>query len=150
LQLLARGRGRRLEAQRAVLGLDLDVDAIKAEDVELDVHVEARPRPVHPLHRQELPPPDLAARCGGGGRQVALVRGHHGEGATGKTVVEWIIAGRLAEARNRLLHTDEMIDVITERVGYADPTHFIRLFRRTHDATPAAWRARQRALRTTS
>lgn len=72
------------------------------------------------------------------------------KGATGKTVVEWIIAGRLAEARNRLLHTDERIDVIAERVGYADPTHFIRLFRRTHDATPAAWRARQRALRTTA
>lgn len=68
------------------------------------------------------------------------------KGATGKTVVEWITAGRLAEARNRLLHTDEMIDVIAERVGYADPTHFIRLFRRMHDATPAAWRARQRAL----
>lgn len=67
--------------------------------------------------------------------------------ATGKTVVEWIIAGRLAEARKRLLHTDEMIDVIAERVGYAEPTHFIRLFRRTHDITPAAWRARQRALR---
>lgn len=72
------------------------------------------------------------------------------KGATGKTVVEWIIAGRLAESRNRLLHTDEMIDVIAERVGYADPTHFIRLFRRMHDATPAVWRARQRALRTTS
>jgi AraC-like DNA-binding protein len=70
--------------------------------------------------------------------------------ATGKTVVAWIIAGRLAEARNRLLHTDEMIDVIAERVGYADPTHFIRLFRRTHNATPAAWRARQRELRMTS
>jgi AraC family transcriptional regulator, transcriptional activator of pobA len=69
--------------------------------------------------------------------------------ATGKTVVEWIIAGRLAEARNRLLHTDERIDVIAERVGYADPTHFIRLFRRAHDATPAAWRSRQRALRAT-
>lgn len=70
--------------------------------------------------------------------------------ATGKTVVEWILAGRLAEARNRLLHTDEMVDVIAERVGYADPTHFIRLFRRTHGATPAAWRARQRALRVPS
>lgn len=68
---------------------------------------------------------------------------------TGKTVVEWIIAGRLAEARNRLLHTDERVDVIAERVGYADPTHFIRLFRRMHGTTPAAWRARERALRTT-
>ncbi|MCU0655017.1 MAG: AraC family transcriptional regulator [Polyangiaceae bacterium] len=70
--------------------------------------------------------------------------------ATGKTVVEWILAGRIAEARNRLLHTDERVDIIAERVGYADPTHFIRLFRRTHGATPAAWRARQRALRATS
>jgi AraC-like DNA-binding protein len=37
-----------------------------------------------------------------------------------------------------------MVDVIAERVGYADPTHFIRMFRRQHGATPAAWRASQR------
>ena len=60
--------------------------------------------------------------------------------ATGRSAVQWIIAGRMAEARNLLLHSDEMIDVVAERVGYADPTHFIRLFRRTHGATPAAWR----------
>ncbi len=64
--------------------------------------------------------------------------------ATGKSVMDWIIAGRLAEARNRLLHTDERVDVVADRVGYADPTHFIRLFRRAHGCTPAAWRARQR------
>lgn len=68
--------------------------------------------------------------------------------ATGKTVVEWIIAGRLAEARRRLLHTDERIEIIAERIGYADPTHFIRLFRRMHAATPTAWRAGQRSLDT--
>jgi AraC-like DNA-binding protein len=34
-----------------------------------------------------------------------------------------------------------MVDVIAERVGYADPSHFIRMFRREHGATPAAWRA---------
>lgn len=64
--------------------------------------------------------------------------------ATGKSVMAWIISGRLAEARNRLLHTDEMVEVIAERVGYADPTHFIRLFRRAHGSTPSAWRAQQR------
>jgi AraC-like DNA-binding protein len=64
--------------------------------------------------------------------------------ATGRSVVEWIISGRLAEACNRLAHTDEMVDVIAERVGYADATHFIRLFRRTHGVTPAAWRRAQR------
>jgi AraC family transcriptional activator of pobA len=62
--------------------------------------------------------------------------------ATGKTVLEWIISGRLTEARRRLLHTDERIDIIAERVGYADPNHFIRMFRRVHGVTPSAYRAR--------
>jgi AraC family transcriptional regulator, transcriptional activator of pobA len=61
--------------------------------------------------------------------------------ATGKTVGEWIIDGRMAEARRLLLHSGEMVDVIAERVGYADPTHFIRMFRRAHGATPAQWRS---------
>lgn len=64
--------------------------------------------------------------------------------ATGRTVVSWIVEGRLAEARRRLLETDEYVDVIAERVGYADPSHFVRLFRRHHGAPPAAWRARAR------
>jgi hypothetical protein len=42
-----------------------------------------------------------------------------------------------APGSRRLLHTDERVDIIAERIGYADPTHFIRLFRRgamTHTA----------------
>ncbi|RKH02145.1 AraC family transcriptional regulator [Corallococcus sp. CA053C] len=64
--------------------------------------------------------------------------------ATGHSAVEWIISGRLAEARRRLLSTDERIDIIAERVGYADPTHFIRLFRRAEGLTPALWRKQHR------
>lgn len=64
--------------------------------------------------------------------------------ATGRPVQAWIIAGRLAEAARRLRHTDERVDVIAERVGYADATHFIRLFRRANGVTPQAWRALQR------
>ncbi len=60
--------------------------------------------------------------------------------ATGRSTGEWIIAGRMAEARRRLLHSGERIDSIAEHVGYADATHFIRMFRREHGATPAAWR----------
>jgi AraC family transcriptional activator of pobA len=60
--------------------------------------------------------------------------------ATGRSAVEWIIAGRMAEARRLLLHSDELVDAVAERIGYADPTHFIRMFRRAHGATPAAWR----------
>lgn len=63
--------------------------------------------------------------------------------ATGRSAVQWIVSGRMAEARRLLLHSDERIDVIAERVGYADATHFIRMFRRAHGATPAAWRAAQ-------
>lgn len=66
--------------------------------------------------------------------------------ATGRTVVEWIIDGRMAEARRRLAETDEYVDMIAERVGYADPSHFVRLFRRHHGVAPAAWRAQQRAM----
>lgn len=64
--------------------------------------------------------------------------------ATGRSALAWVIAGRMAEARRRLLHSDERVDIVAERVGYADVTHFIRLFRRTHGATPAAWRAMRR------
>lgn len=61
--------------------------------------------------------------------------------ATGRSAGAWILAGRMAEARRLLLHSDEMIEIIGERVGYADATHFIRTFKREHGATPAAWRA---------
>jgi AraC family transcriptional regulator, transcriptional activator of pobA len=63
--------------------------------------------------------------------------------ATGRSAVQWIVSGRMAEARRLLLHSDERIEVVAERVGYADATHFIRMFRREHGATPAAWRAAQ-------
>jgi AraC-like DNA-binding protein len=68
--------------------------------------------------------------------------------ATGLSAGAWIVRGRMAEARRLLLHGSEMVDVIAERVGYADATHFIRMFRREHGETPAAWRAaRRRELR---
>ena len=65
--------------------------------------------------------------------------------ATGRSVHAWIVAGRMGEARRRLLHSDEQVEIIGERVGYPDPTHFIRTFRRHHgDQTPAAWRRARR------
>jgi AraC family transcriptional regulator, transcriptional activator of pobA len=61
--------------------------------------------------------------------------------ATGSTAQEWIIRFRMTEARRRLLHTEEQVEIIADRVGYADVTHFIRMFKRHHDGlTPAAWR----------
>ena len=59
---------------------------------------------------------------------------------TGRTVLEWITERRMAEARRLLVETDESVEEIGTRVGYDDPTYFIRSFRRTHKVTPAAWR----------
>lgn len=64
--------------------------------------------------------------------------------ATGRSALAWILAGRMAEARRLLLHSDAPVEAIADRVGYGDATHFIRMFRREHGATPAAWRARAR------
>lgn len=59
---------------------------------------------------------------------------------TGMTVQQWIIERRMAEARQRLMASDENIDVIAERVGYRDVTLFIRHFKRAHGVTPRHWR----------
>jgi AraC-like DNA-binding protein len=47
--------------------------------------------------------------------------------ATGRSAGEWIVAGRMSEARRLLLHSGERVEIIAERVGYADPTHFIHV-----------------------
>ncbi|MFY3743520.1 helix-turn-helix domain-containing protein [Anaeromyxobacter sp. Red801] len=62
---------------------------------------------------------------------------------TGRTVGEWILAQRMAEARRRLRATDGSVEAIAGHVGYADVTHFIRQFRRVHGRTPAQWRRAQ-------
>lgn len=78
------------------------------------------------------------------GRTPAYVT-HTLKRATGRSVGEWISHGRMAEARRLLLHSEELVDVIAGRVGYADVTHFIRTFRRAHGTTPAKWRSEARA-----
>jgi AraC-like DNA-binding protein/mannose-6-phosphate isomerase-like protein (cupin superfamily) len=59
---------------------------------------------------------------------------------TGMTVQQWIIERRMAEARQRLMASDENVDVLAERVGYRDVTLFIRHFKRAHGTTPRRWR----------
>lgn len=86
---------------------------------------------------EKLTPADVAAAVGRSPAYVTTALSR----ATGRSAGAWIVAGKMAEARRLLLRSDEMVDVIAERVGYADPTHFIRMFRRSHGLTPAAWRA---------
>jgi AraC family transcriptional regulator, transcriptional activator of pobA len=60
---------------------------------------------------------------------------------TGRTVGEWIIERRMAEARGLLAETDLPISEVARRVGVADPGYFSRLFSRTHGTSPRRWRA---------
>ena len=61
---------------------------------------------------------------------------------TGRTVQEWIIERRMAEARSLLSDTDLPVAEIARRIGMSDPGYFSRLFRRTHDTSPREWRGR--------
>lgn len=64
---------------------------------------------------------------------------------TGRTVMEWVTDVRVATACRLLLITDETVDVVAERVGFASTSHFHRVFRRQHAMTPARWRTLHRA-----
>lgn len=61
---------------------------------------------------------------------------------TGRTVQEWIIERRMADARMLLTETDLPIAEVARRVGVPDPGYFSRLFGRTHGVPPRKWRGR--------
>ena len=61
---------------------------------------------------------------------------------TGRTVQEWIIERRMAEARTMLEETDLPVAEIARRVGVFDPGYFSRVFARTHGISPRQWRGR--------
>ena len=61
---------------------------------------------------------------------------------TGRTVQEWIIERRMAEARSLLSDTELPVGEISRRVGMSDPGYFSRLFRRSHGTSPREWRGR--------
>lgn len=83
---------------------------------------------------------DVAAAVGRAPAHVAATVKRH----TGHTVGDWITSVRVAEAVSRLVHTDASVAEIAERVGWHDPTHFIRQFRKALGVTPAAWRREHR------
>jgi AraC-like DNA-binding protein len=60
---------------------------------------------------------------------------------SGRTVLEWITARRLMEARRLLANTDATIEEIANRVGYEDVGNFRRRFRQCHGMSPHEWRS---------
>ena len=63
---------------------------------------------------------------------------------TGKTVNNWIIERRIAEASTLLLETNYSVEEIALKVGYQNINHFYCQFRDYYKNTPRAWRESQR------
>lgn len=59
---------------------------------------------------------------------------------TGRTVLDWILERRMAEARKLLLQTDQTLSAIASQIGYRDTSSFVRQFRRLYNLTPGQWR----------
>jgi len=81
-------------------------------------------------------------------REVGMTPGHLTtvvRRRTGRTVQEWIIERRMAEARRLLADTDLPVREVAMRVGVPDPGYFSRLFSRTHGTSPRKWRGRPAA-----
>ncbi len=62
---------------------------------------------------------------------------------TGKTVNNWIIERRIAEASILLLETNYSVEEIALKVGYQNINHFYCQFRNYYQNTPRAWRESQ-------
>jgi len=59
---------------------------------------------------------------------------------TGKTIYEWIVIRTLSTAKSLLKNTTLSAKEIAYRLGFSEPTHFNRFFKRHQDTTPIAYR----------
>jgi len=83
----------------------------------------------------------LARLCGcTSDHLIRLFRRH-----LGRTPVQVVQERRLAVAAQALAYTDDPIEAIAERCGFANRFYFTRVFARAMGAPPAAYRRRQRA-----
>jgi YesN/AraC family two-component response regulator len=59
---------------------------------------------------------------------------------TGRTVKQWIIERRMAQAKTLLTKTNESVRHIAEASGYSDAGYFTRQFRQFNGVSPQVWR----------
>lgn len=63
---------------------------------------------------------------------------------TGMTLKSYIIACKVAAAREQLASTDEPITEISESCGFSTPSYFTEIFSRSEGVTPREYRSRMR------
>ncbi|WAC90743.1 helix-turn-helix transcriptional regulator [Mycobacterium sp. Aquia_213] len=142
-ELTARQEGHR-QAALAHLTLLLIELARLARDVVADLKRSGEPlladvfAVIDRRHAEALSLRDVAGELGmTPGHLTTVVRRR-----TGRTVGEWIIERRMAEARTLLEETDLAVAEIARRVGVFDPGYFSRQFSRIHGISPRKWRTR--------
>ncbi|MNY76925.1 Transcriptional activator NphR [compost metagenome] len=59
---------------------------------------------------------------------------------TGKTIQQWILHYKMAEAQRLLSTTDWPIQRVAVTLGYADANYFHRQFRQAFGSSPQSWR----------
>jgi AraC family transcriptional activator of pobA len=145
-ELTARQEGHR-QAVLAHLTLLLIELARLARDVVADLRRSGEPllanvfAVIDRRHAETLSLRDVAGELGmTPGHLTTVVRRR-----TGRTVQEWIIERRMAEARTLLEETDLPVAEVARRVGVSDPGYFSRLFSRVHGTSPRNWRGRRPA-----
>lgn len=58
----------------------------------------------------------------------------------GESINEYIMGKRIADAKQRLKHSEESVEHISTNVGYKDPKQFYRAFKRIEGVTPGVYR----------
>ncbi|MET0969686.1 MAG: AraC family transcriptional regulator [Tardiphaga sp.] len=79
---------------------------------------------------------ELAAACG-------LSRGyfiHAFKSTTGITPYQWVLTQRVEQARELLKNSDLSLAEVALACGFADQSHFTRVFSRLAGASPGSWR----------
>jgi AraC family transcriptional regulator len=57
----------------------------------------------------------------------------------------WLLARRIERAQELLLHSALSLDRIAAACGFADQSHFSRVFSRQIGIAPSAWRRQRRS-----
>jgi YesN/AraC family two-component response regulator len=87
-------------------------------------------------YRQPISLKDVAQEAGYSPAYLTnLVQSH-----TGRTIKQWIIERRMAQAKTLLAKTTQSVRHIAEASGYNDAGYFTRQFRQFHGISPQAWR----------
>ena len=59
---------------------------------------------------------------------------------TGYSLKQYILRRRIGEAQMRLVHTEDSVQMISEAVGFEDPSYFSRIFSKYTGLTPSEYR----------